>query len=269
MPTMLLGIATAPATAPAIASPAAAPAGPNLDRAVRAYGASLFTAGAAQRAYVEHLVAMARTPHQAPQLVSVLAGRPRLGASATAAGLALTLASVREDYTALLSVDTGPVSNSKILAVCRDHAFTVVDLGDHTGEATPQALALSTRVVVVASADRRTTPLTKVTLDRIHQVNPPLVTDAVIVVVCRNDRQYRRVIRELGGDLSPQASQIIPIPPDPALRTMEAMDLGRLRQPTREAYLRLAATLAGARAPTRGGTPHTAGPPTYNASLHP
>lgn len=258
MPTALLGAAAPPP-----------PPDPMTHGAVRAYGASLFTAESPRRSYVERLVTLARTAHQSPQLVSVLAGEPGLGASTTAAGLARTLATVRDDYTALLSVDTGPVDNSKLLAVCREHAFTVVDLGAHTGEETPQALALSTRVVVVASADRHATPVTRLTLDRIHQVNPSLVAGAAIVVVCRNTRQYRRVIRELSGDLTPQAGQIIAIPPDPALSPIENVNLARLREPTKEAYLRLAATLACPQPVGAGAAPHAAGPAPYNPSLHP
>jgi type VII secretion protein EccE len=285
VPTTLRGAAAPPpaptpateeaATPLALPYPGAAPppyqpaAAPDPHDAVRAYGASLFTAESARRGYLEDLVALARTPHRSPQLVSVLAGRPGLGASTTAAGLARTLATVRDDYTALLSIDTGPVSNSRILAVCRDHAFTVVDLGAHTAEETPQALALSTRLVVVASADRRATPATKLTLDRASQVDPSLVAGAVIVVVCRNDRQYRRVLRELGSDLSPQAAQIIPIPPDPALRAVAEVNLAKLRAPTKEAYLRLAATLASPQPVPGDRVPHAVGPPPYTASLHP
>jgi type VII secretion protein EccE len=262
MPTALPGAATPPAP------PEPPPAMPDPRGAVRAYGASLLTADSARRAYLEELVALVRTPHRSPQLVSVLAGGPGLGASTTAAGLARTLATVRDDYTALLSIDTGPVNSSKLLVVCRDHAFTVVDLGAHTGEETPQALALSTRIVVVASADRRATPVTRLTLDRVSQVNPSLVAGAVIVVVCKNDRQYRRVLRELGNDPTPQALQIIPIPPDPALRAVTDVNLAKLRAPAKEAYLRLAATLASPRPVPGDGGPHVAGQPPYNASFH-
>jgi hypothetical protein len=265
MPTALPGAATPPAPP----EPPPPPAMPDPHGAVRAYGASLLTADSARRAYVDELVALARTPSNSPRLVSVLAGQPGLGASTTAAGLARTLATIRDDYTALLSIDTGPVSNSKILAVSRDHAFTVVDLGAHSGEETPQALALSTRIVVVASAERRATPVTRLTLDRVNQVNPALVAGAVIAVVCKNDRQYRRVIRELGNDPTPQALQIIPIPPDPALRAVTDVNLAKLRAPTKEAYLRLAATLASPRPVPGDGGPHVARQPPYNASFHP
>jgi MinD-like ATPase involved in chromosome partitioning or flagellar assembly len=211
---------------------------------VRAYGASLFTAESPDRAQVDHLIALARTPQPAPQVVSVLAGRPGLGASTTAAGLARTLATVRDDHTALLGGTAGPVDAATIAEVRREHVFTVVDLGAHPGEETPMALAASTRVLVVTSADRRATAATRLLLDRIHQVHPALTSYAVVAVVCRNAKQYRRVSRELSSDRSPQASQIIPVPYDPAVQQVDHVDLTRLRTATRESYLRLAAALA-------------------------
>jgi MinD-like ATPase involved in chromosome partitioning or flagellar assembly len=191
---------------------------------VRAYGASLFTAESPDRAQVDHLIA--------------------LGASTTAAGLARTLATVRDDHTALLGGTAGPVDAATIAEVRREHVFTVVDLGAHPGEETPMALAASTRVLVVTSADRRATAATRLLLDRIHQVHPALTSYAVVAVVCRNAKQYRRVSRELSSDRSPQASQIIPVPYDPAVQQVDHVDLTRLRTATRESYLRLAAALA-------------------------
>jgi type VII secretion protein EccE len=245
MPTALPGVAPAPApVSPAPAGGSPYPPPPDPHRAVRAYGASLFTAESPDRAQVDQLIALARTPQPAPQVVSVVAGRPGLGASTTAAGLARTLATVRDDHTALLGGTAGPVDAATIAEVRREHAFTVVDLGAHPGEETPMALAASTRVLVVTSADRRATAATRLLLDRIHQVHPALTSSAVIAVVCRNAKQYRRVSRELSSDRSPQASQIIPVPHDPAVQQVDHVDLTRLRTATREAYLRLAAAVA-------------------------
>lgn len=220
------------------------PEPPDPQHAVRAYGASLFTAESPNRAGVGRLLAIARTPQPAPQVVSVLAGQPGLGTSATAAGLARTLATVREDHTALLGGPAAPVDPATIAEVRREHAFTVVDLGADQGEQTPLALAASTRVVVVTAADRRASNATRVVLERIHQVHPSLASHAVVAVVCRNPRQFRRVSRDLGGDPRPQAGQVIPIPYDPAVRQVDHVDLTRLRTATREAFLRLAAILA-------------------------
>jgi MinD-like ATPase involved in chromosome partitioning or flagellar assembly len=204
---------------------------------------------------VEQLMALVRTPHRSAQVVTVISGAGELGASTTAAGMARILATVRDDYTALLSVDAGRVNAATIQEVSRGHAFVVVDLGARAGDAAPQALSVSTRIVVVTSADKHDAAATRVILDRVHQVKPMLVAGAVIAVVCKTGRQYRRVVRELSADRTPQATQIIPIPADPAVRNLEELDLTRLAQATREAYLRLAAVVAAPRPAAAGGPP--------------
>lgn len=232
-----------PTALPGVAPPPA-PAMPDPHHAVRAYGASLFTAESTTRAQMHQLLALARTPQPVPQVVAVVSGRPGLGASTTAAGLARTLATVRDDHTALLGGATSPATDATIAEVRREHAFTVIDLGAHQGEETPRALAASTRMLVVTGAERRGAGATRLVLDRVHQVHPALTAGAVVAVVCRTGRQYRRVLRELSEDLSPQAAQIVPVPPDPAVRPADQLDLTRLRTATRGAYLRLAAALA-------------------------
>ncbi|MPZ29150.1 MAG: hypothetical protein GEV12_22835 [Micromonosporaceae bacterium] len=258
MPTALPGVQ--PAGSPGPAGPPHHPSPPDPHHAVRAYGASLFIAGSSDRAQMNRMITLARTPQPAPQVVAVVAGGPGLGASTTAAGLARTLATVRDDHTALLGGATGPASEVTIAEVRREHAFTVVDLGAHLGEETPRALAASTRVVVVTGAERRGASATRLVLDRVHQVHPALTTDAVVAVVCRTGKQYRRVLRELSEDLSPQAAQIVPIPPDPAVDPVDQLDLTRLRTATREAYLRLAAALALPRPAPATGSGRTGAP---------
>lgn len=193
---------------------------------------------------MHRLLAAARTPQWSPQVVSVLAGRPGLGASTTAAGVARTLATVRDDHTALLGGAARPADDLTIAEVSREHAFTLVDLGAHRGEETPRALAVSTRVLVVTAADRRATAATQLLLERIHQVHPPLAAATVVAVVCRSARQYRQLSRGLSEDLSAPAAQIVPVPYDPAVPRAEHLDLTRLRTLTREAYLRLAVAVA-------------------------
>lgn len=256
---------------PAAASPASS--GTGRPDAIRRYAASLFTADASRRADLEPLLALARTPATAPQVVAVVSSRDGSGASATAAGLARTLASVRDDYTALLRVPVDPVDIGTLREVGREHAFTVVDLGAHAGAETPQVLAASSQLVVVTGADRRAAEATRLTLARVHEVHPGLAGAGVIAVVCRTAKQYRRVLRELREDRSPQAAQIVPVPPDPALATTADPDLPRLRTATREAYLRLAASLTSARAlrapDPAGDGPPTGQLPTYTTNLHP
>jgi MinD-like ATPase involved in chromosome partitioning or flagellar assembly len=201
------------------------------------------------------MITLVRTPHRSAQVVAVLAAGSGLGTSTTAAGMARILATVRDDYTALLSAATGRVNATSIQEVSRGHAYVVVDLGAHAGEVTPQALSVSTRVVVVTGADEHDDAATHTILGRIHQVKPVLVAGAVIAVVCKSGRQYRRVVKKLSEDRTPQATQIIPIPADPALRAMDELDLTRLAQATREAYLRLAAAVATPRPAAAGGPP--------------
>lgn len=215
-------------------------------------------------------MALARTPLPTSQVIAVVASVADLGASTTATGVARTLATIRDDYVALLSIATGRVDAGTIQQVSQDHAVTVVDLGAHVGEATAQTLAVSTHVVVVAGAGRAAAAAAQLTLERLHEVHPTLVAGAMIAVVCRNRRQHRRVSRTLLQDRSPQSDQIVPIPYDPALPASDPLDLAALQRPTREAYLRLAAALVGWRTPARppAGLPDTIMAP-YTASLTP
>lgn len=268
MPTALRGVATPPTPppAPAPAVPGHPPvppqptAPPEVHGAARAYGASLFTSESRRRDKVEQLITQVRTPHRSAQVVAVLAGDSGVGTSTTAAGMARILATLRDDYTALLSVEKGRVTAATIQDVNRKHAFVVVDLGGHTGEATPQALSISTRVVIVTSADQHDPAATRAILDRIHRVKPMLAAGAVVAVVCKTGRQYRRVVRDLSEESTPQSTQAIPIPADPAVRTTDDLDLTRLAQVTREAYLRLAAAVAVPRPAAAGGAPASGAP---------
>jgi type VII secretion protein EccE len=226
-----------------------------------AYGAGLFRPEPRRRTKVEQLLALARTPHRSAQVVAIIAGESGLGASTTAAGMARILATVRDDYTALLSAADRRVDVGTVQEVTREHAFTVVDLGAHASAVAQHILSICTRVVVVISAEPDATQSIGPILDRVHRVKPLLAAGAVIAAVCKTGRQYRRVIRELAGDKGPQAMQIIPVPPDPALRTMDELDLTRLETSTREAYLRLAAAVAAPLPAAAGGARPAAVPP--------
>jgi cellulose biosynthesis protein BcsQ len=274
MPTALRGVATPPPPPPPHVPPpppplvptqgpsrpiSPAPAGP--PGIGQAYGAGLFRPEPRRRTKVEQLLALARTPHRSAQVVAVIADEGGLGASTTAAGMARILATVREDYTALLSAADRRVDIATVQEVSRGHAFTVVDLGAHASPAAQHILSISTRVVVVISAEQHATESIGPILDRIHRIKPMLATGAVLAAVCKTGRQYRRVLRELAGDRGPQATQIIPIPPDPALRTMDDLDLTRLETATREAYLRLASAVAVPQPAAAGVRPAPAVPP--------
>jgi MinD-like ATPase involved in chromosome partitioning or flagellar assembly len=283
-------------------------------QAVTAFGSGLFTAGSAQRIQEEqHLVANVRTPQREHQVVVFVAGKGGVGVTTTAAGVALTVATLRDDHTALIDAQAGthslqrwlsdgvtstlpdlaephsrpavspvlPLSNgldvvdgapwqeptapaklsTLIGDLLRDHTFTFVDLGDDAGATARQTLTASTRVVVVTAADRHAARATRLTLDRIHQVQPARLHDAVVVVVCLERGQYRRVLRELRNDLEAQTTQIVPIPYEPTLAAMDQLDLSRLRAASREAYLRVAAALAAPRPPAPVIQPDLAAPP--------
>ncbi|HSK95053.1 MAG TPA: hypothetical protein VK891_00415, partial [Euzebyales bacterium] len=289
------------------------PAPNGVRQTVAAFGAGLVTAGSARRIQLEQdLVAAVRTPQREHHVVVCISGKGGVGATTTAAGVALTVATLRDDRTALLDAQAGTDSLRRRLAgdvtatqpgtperpdgqavsplrlssglhvvdgapwqapaapadlftrigdLLRDHTFTFVDLGDDVGAAARQALAASTRVLVVTAADRHAARATRVTLDRIHQVQPARLGDAVIAVVCRERWQYRRVLREVRTDLGSQATPIVPIPHEPALAAMDHLDLSRLRAASRAAYLRVAAALAGSRSSVASTEPDVTAAP--------
>lgn len=279
MPTALRGVATPlpppppPPLIPVAPPPPVPTQGPSrpispapidVQGAGRAYDSGLFRPEPRRRGKVEQLLALTRTPHRSAQVVAVIAGESGLGASTTAAGMARILATVREDYTALLNAADRRVDITTVQAVSREHAFTVVDLGAHASPAAQHILSICTRVVVVISAEQHAPQSIGPILDRIHRVKPVLAAGAVIATVCKTGRQYRRVLRELADDRGPHAAQIVPIPPDPALRTMDDLDLTRLEGSTREAYLRLAAAAAAPQPAAAGGTRAAAPIPPYD-----
>jgi MinD-like ATPase involved in chromosome partitioning or flagellar assembly len=130
------------------------------------------------------------------------------------------------------------------------HTFTLVDVGNDVGATAHQMLTASTRVVVVTAADRHAARATQLVLSRIHQVQPARLADVVVAVVCLVRGQYRRVLRELRSDLGSHASLVVPVPHEPLLAAADHFDLGRLHPQSREAYLRVAAALAGPRPPS-------------------
>jgi MinD-like ATPase involved in chromosome partitioning or flagellar assembly len=276
--------------------PAPAPTGTR--RAVSAFGAGLFTARAAQRIQDEQdLVARVRAPQRERQVVAFVAGKGGVGTTTTAAGVALAMATLRDDSVALIDAQAGtdslqrwlsdslasgppglghtpdeptpyvplqlsngldivdgapwqaPTAPADLSATIGDlrqaHGFTLIDLGNDVGSTAHHMLAVSTRVVVVTAADRHAARATQLILSRIHQVQPARLADAVVAVVCLVRGQYRRVLRELRSDLGTHASLVVPVPYEPVLSATDHFDLSRLHAQSREAYLRIAAALAG------------------------
>ena len=197
---------------------------------------------------LDRLAARARIPPREAQVVSFIAARGGAGSTTTATGVALTMATLRPDHTALLDAHAATATHltAAIHDLRQDHAFVLVDLGTAGGDLAGQAVAASTRIVVVTGADRPGARATRLGLDLIQRVRPGLLADAVVAVVCRSPRQYRRVLRRLDGDTSSEAARIIPVPFEPACQVTQHLDLTRLLAPTRQAYLRVAAALADA-----------------------
>jgi MinD-like ATPase involved in chromosome partitioning or flagellar assembly len=280
--------------------PVVAPTGAR--RAVGAFSAGLFTARSAQRVQDEQeIVAGVRAPQREHQVVAFVAGKGGVGTTTTAAGVALAMASLRDDHVALIDAQAGtnslqrwlsdsiasgppglraptdepasypllqlsngldvvdgapwqapadPADLTAIIGQLRQgHTFTLVDVGDDVGATAHRMLTASTRVVVVTAADRHAARATQLVLSRIHQVQPARLTDVVVAVVCLVRGQYRRVMRELRSDLGSHGSLVVPVPHEPVLAATDHLDLGRLHPQSREAYLRVAAALAGPRPP--------------------
>lgn len=281
--------------------PVVAPTGAR--RAVSAFGAGLFTARSAQRIQDEQeIVAGVRSPQREHQVVVFVAGKGGVGTTTTAAGVALAMATLRDDHVALIDARAGadslqrwlsdsiasgppglrdasdepapypllqlsngldvidgapwqaPAAPTDLTAIVghlrQGHTFTLVDLGNDVGATAHQMLTASTRVVVVTAADRHAARATQLVLSRIHQVQPERLTDVVVAVVCLVRGQYRRVLRELRGDLGSHGSLVVPVPHEPVLAAADHFDLSRLHPQSREAYMRIAAALAGPRSPS-------------------
>jgi MinD-like ATPase involved in chromosome partitioning or flagellar assembly len=281
--------------------PVVAPTGAR--RAVSAFSAGLFTARSAQRIQDEQdIVAGVRAPQREHQVVTFVAGKGGVGTTTTTAGVALAMASLRDDHVALIDAQAGtdslqrwlsdsiasgppglratsdepasypllqlsngldvvdgapwqaPADPTDLTAIVgqlrQGHTFTLVDVGNDVGATAHQMLAASTRVVVVTAADRHAARATQLVLSRIHQVQPARLADVVVAVVCLVRGQYRRVLRELRSDLGSHASLVVPVPHEPVLAAADHLDLGRLHPQSREAYLRVAAALAGPRLPS-------------------
>lgn len=114
--------------------------------AVRAVTLGLVEPGAAAAAeYERQLVARVRIRRPEPRLVTFLAGKGGVGTTTVAAGIALTLASLRADTTALVSARSGAGSLSQRLL---GHPAPPVP-APSGGEPGPPALWVNDRLAVV------------------------------------------------------------------------------------------------------------------------
>ncbi len=126
----------------------------------------------------------------------------------------------------------------------RDHAFTLVDVGNDPGEAAYAALARSDQTVIVTCAGAWGLSSARVAAARLRDVDTFAIDRAIYVVVCTNDESYRKVHREVMQQLAQGPVRAVVVPPDPELASGQPFDPSRVRPATREAMLEVAAAIA-------------------------
>jgi MinD-like ATPase involved in chromosome partitioning or flagellar assembly len=126
----------------------------------------------------------------------------------------------------------------------RDHAFTLVDVGNDPGEAAYAALARSDQTVIVTCAGAWGLSSARVAAARLRDVDTFAIDRAIYVVVCTNDESYRKVHREVMQQLAQGPVRAVVVPPDPDLAAGQPFDPSRVRPSTREAMLEVAAAIA-------------------------
>jgi MinD-like ATPase involved in chromosome partitioning or flagellar assembly len=126
----------------------------------------------------------------------------------------------------------------------RDHAFTLVDVGNDPGEAARATLLRCDQVVVVTNAGHWGVGSAQLALTRLRQLDPYAAEQAIHVVVCTADESYRRVHREVMAQLAGGPVRVVVIPPDPSLRAGQPFDPSAVRPATLEAVLEVAAAVA-------------------------
>jgi MinD-like ATPase involved in chromosome partitioning or flagellar assembly len=262
-------------------------------RAVRAATFGLVSPGVAEAARRGHvLVARARARPDEPRVIAFVAAKGGVGTTASAAGVALSLAAVRSDVTAVLATHTGagslpdrlgtrtpagaamsrlavvddvpwqaPVPRLHLMRLLeqqrRRHPLTLVDLGNELSDAAHGALGRADQVVVVTSASPDAVATMGVALSRIQQVDPDRLASMVVVITCLTPRQHRHAARRLGREHGIGGDRIVVVPFDPALAHVRAAGAPRLRDRTQVAYLRIAGLVAQ---PGEGTGPAPAAP---------
>ena len=126
----------------------------------------------------------------------------------------------------------------------RDHAFTLVDVGNDPGEAAYAALARSDQTVIVTCAGAWGLSSARVAAARLRDVDTFAIDRAIYVVVCTNDESYRKVHREVMQQQAQGPVRAVVVPPDPELAAGQPFDPSRVRPATREAMLEVAAAIA-------------------------
>lgn len=126
----------------------------------------------------------------------------------------------------------------------RDFAFTLVDVGNDSGQAGGAALARSDQTVIVTSAGHWGLAAAQLASTRLRGIDPYAVQRAVYVVVCTHEESYRRVHREVMQQLANGPVRVVVVPPDSSLRAGTPFDPSAVSAATREAMLEVAAAVA-------------------------
>ncbi|MEX0428604.1 hypothetical protein AB3X52_13315 [Nocardioides sp. DS6] len=120
------------------------------------------------------------------------------------------------------------------------HAFTLFDVGDDAGDGAHSALARADQVVAVTGPGSIGAEALARVHERIGFVNPVAARAVVNVVVCPHDDAYRQTQREIGG----AGPSFVVVPPERALRAGTPFDPAVVGAATRQAILRVAASMA-------------------------
>lgn len=146
-----------------------------------------------------------------------------------------------------------PVGRGELLQLLDDlqenNAFTLLDVGNDTGDAAYGALGRCDQVVVVTPADENAVDATRVALGRVYQLDPRKVDAAMIAVVCLSKRAQRSTVRTVHRGVGLRDDRLVVVPYDPALDGGSTVEISELRNATRQAFLTLAAAVAD---PARG-----------------
>ncbi|MET7402570.1 hypothetical protein ABZS66_54730 [Dactylosporangium sp. NPDC005572] len=266
-----------------------------LARAVRALTLGLVDPGAIEALDLERdLVASVCAPQRRARVVAVVSGHGGAGTTTTAAGIALTLAALRQDATVLADARAGTGSITNRLAgrvgpglrqvadgprsalpfvgggglrtvdgappseplgagemraavdeLTVTHTFTLLDVGNDLSPAGQEAVRLADQVVVVTTASDEGLRSAQVVLDRIGDREGDAWVSTVFAVVRMRPESDGRAHRRLRR-LTEGSAEAALIPHDRYLSSGGRIEPSRLRPATRQAYLALAALVAGA-----------------------
>lgn len=121
-----------------------------------------------------------------------------------------------------------------------EHTFNLFDVGDDPGEGGHTALARADQVVAVTGPGEVGAAALGSVMQRVRRANPAAAASVVTVIVCLHEDAYRQTLREVGDQRG-----IVVVPPEPTLRSGSAYDAARVSGGVREAFLRVAAGVAG------------------------